>query len=81
MDENEKHLRNVFKTLFRLEEKDISAAEMHNTGEWDSLSHVSLMLEIEGIISPAKIDDDSFIELTTFRKCLDFVKTCTINND
>ena len=47
---------------------------MKNTEKWDSFSHINLILELEEQFKLKKIKPEKIVGLTSYKKCLDYIK-------
>ena len=69
-----KKLDKIFNKNFNIDPKDLEKKSMNNTEKWDSFSHINLILEIEEVFKLKKIKPQKIAELTSYKKCLDYVK-------
>jgi len=69
-----KKLEKIFKKNFDVDLKNLEKTSMNNTEKWDSFSHINLILEIEEIFKLKKIKPQKIADLTSYKKCLDYVK-------
>ena len=67
-------LDKLFKKNFGVDIKKIDMISMKNTEKWDSFSHINLILEIEEQFKLKKIKPEKIAELTSYKRCLDYVK-------
>lgn len=63
----ENQLKKIFKSLFNINEQDIcDDTSPDNIEQWDSLSHMKLILAIENEFS-VEFDEEEFANMSTFR--------------
>lgn len=73
MTEIEESLLAVFERIFNLHIEDISTLSMNNLEEWDSIKHISLILEIEDTFN-ITIDPDYFMTMDSFNNTFKVVE-------
>lgn len=73
----ENTLKKIFVDILKIHPDTVGAATMSNTELWDSFTHISLVMEIEQNCIEGQIGADKIIELTSFKKCLEFVSNQT----
>jgi acyl carrier protein len=73
MTEIEESLLAVFERIFNLHIVDISTVSMNNLEEWDSIKHISLILEIEDTFN-ITIDPDYFMTMDSFNNTFKVVE-------
>ena len=66
-------LDKLFKKNFGADIKKLDMISMKNTEKWDSFSHINLILEIEEQFKLKKIKPEKIAELTSYKKCLDYI--------
>ena len=79
MTEIEESLLAVFERIFNLYIEDISTLSMNNLEEWDSIKHISLILEIEDTFN-ITIDPDYFMTMNSFHNTFKVVELI-LNSD
>lgn len=78
MDTTTEHtLKKIFVDILKLHPDTVVAATMSNTKIWDSFTHISLVMEIEQNCIEGQIGAEKITELTSFKKCLEFVSNHT----
>jgi acyl carrier protein len=60
----QKKLIELLMQAFTLNEKDAEIASMKSVSEWDSLTHVELMMSIEEEFNISKITPDEMVMMT-----------------
>ena len=73
MSEKSKELKQLFSSLFEVNEREVEACTFGQTEKWDSLSHMTLMVGLEEINDGASIPLEVMAQLTSFEKCREFV--------
>ena len=74
MNKSKKKLDDLFYIIFKIpKNKNKKNVSHKNVKRWDSLSHVSLILAIESKFN-IKIKPEDSIELTSYKKILNFIK-------
>ena len=75
MVDNNTKLRDLFADLFEVSKEDADKCAFNQTEKWDSLNHMTLMMSLEELNDGSEIPLSAMAELTTFKKCLDFLDT------
>lgn len=74
MNNLETELKNIFKNIFKINLNKISKKTNYkNTKNWDSLSHVKLIMAIESKFK-LSIDPDQSITFTSFDQIIKYLK-------
>lgn len=68
----EDKLKIIFSKIFKIKKKYIIDADMYKIIQWDSLSHIKLISEIQKVFKIA-INDESSFKLTSYKKILEFL--------
>lgn len=79
MTKIEESLLAVFERIFNLYIEDISTLSMNDLEEWDSIKHISLILEIEDTFN-ITIDPDYFMNMNSFHNTFKVVELI-LNSD
>ena len=66
MSSLELKLTGVIADLFKLNTEDVPEASMESVDEWNSLSHIELMMALEEEFEVINITSDEIVEMTTY---------------
>ena len=69
----EQALTKIFIDILNLSPELVKKANMENTENWDSFSHITLIMEIEQNCVDGQIGAEKIVELTSFEKCLAYI--------
>jgi len=76
--ENKKRYINVFTTVFNSDEKEVQSYSMDGTEAWDSITHLSLITEIEDEFD-LMFDSEDILDLRSFNKGVEILKKYDIS--
>ena len=65
----------IFMRTLSLSEEQAKTATIENTDNWDSFTHMNLILSIEVDLLRSEIDPNDAVELISFRKIYEYVYT------
>ena len=76
MGESKVRLESLFRRLFSSlrDVEDLCDIDMSNVPEWDSLTHMSLMLALGEEFGIQELTGEDFAKLTSFSNVLSFIK-------
>jgi len=76
MGESKVRLESLFRRLFSSlrDVEDLCDIDMSNVPEWDSLTHMSLMLALGEEFGIQELTGEDFAKLTSFSNILSFIK-------
>jgi acyl carrier protein len=77
MKNNIDRLKKVFENTFEIEENKIEAATINNTRNWNSLSHMNLIIAISDEFPNRTIPDSYFPKLISFKAIIKFLNRKT----
>ena len=77
MNEIESRLITLFKGTFKSlrTDSDVLAASMASVWEWDSLSHMELMLSLDEEFGLNNLSPKEYVNLTSFYKILELISS------
>ena len=67
-----KKLNTIFFNLFKIEPRELSKANMLTCSNWDSLTHVKLIMQIEKIFK-LKIAVKHYLNMTSYKAIFEFL--------
>jgi acyl carrier protein len=70
----EKKLEKIFSNLFELKIAEAKNSKMSNTNQWDSFSHINLIIELEKSFKIKKINSSEIAKLNSFQNCANYLK-------
>ena len=70
----ENRLKKVFKKIFCVDEKQIYNAKINKLNNWDSFSHINLIIEIEKSFNIKKIKSEDIAKLKSYLSFLKYLK-------
>lgn len=73
MKKNADRLKKVFKNTFEIAESKIETATINNTKNWNSLTHMNLMIAVSDEFSNKKITDTYYPKLTSFKLIIKYL--------
>ena len=73
MKKNTERLTKIFLKTFQMEKTKVEAASINNTKNWNSLSHMNLMISISYEFPTKKITDTLYPKLISFKTILQFL--------
>lgn len=72
----ENELRKIMADVFEVRSEEINdEASMKTIAEWDSLKHVALIIALEDNYDLPQFTVDEIIEMTTFKKITEMLKS------
>lgn len=72
----ENELRKIMADVFEVRSEEINdKASMKTIAEWDSLKHVALIIALEDNYDLPQFTVDEIIEMTTFKKITEMLKS------
>jgi acyl carrier protein len=77
MNEIESRLVTLFRATFKSlrTDSDVFAASMASVWEWDSLSHMELMLSLDEEFGLNNLSPKDYVNLTSFNKILELISS------
>lgn len=70
----EKKLEKIFCQIFEIKIGEVKNSKMSNTKNWDSFSHINLIIELEKNFKINKINPSEIAKLNSFQNCNNYLK-------
>ena len=70
----EKKLEKILSKLFKIKIAEAKNSKMSNTNQWDSFSHINLIIELEKNFKIKKISPSEIAKLNSFQNCIYYIK-------
>lgn len=72
--ELQQKLSKIFIKRFNLDDVDVKESSIKTVEDWDSFTHMDLMLELESEFALDELSGEDFANLVSFKKILDYIK-------